>query len=265
MKEKILIAISDVVLTNILIQKLKQSKYRVYTALDGKDVLEKMKTLSPDLVLIDIVLSGKNGYDVLQEKSYDRIITKIPVIIVSNSGVPIQMRLIPSTPTIKDYIIKTHIEPNEVLEKIAKVFGDTYIPISDDGKSPIENTKKFSILWVEDDRLLGSILSKKFVESGYKLLKANDADEAFAFLSKETPDIIILDIFLPKANGFDILQRIRNDRKFQKVPIMMLTNMSKQSDIEKAKILGADKFLVKAAVSPDEIVAEIDSLIKRKS
>ena len=261
MKEKILLAISDVVLTNILVEKLKLSGYKIYTAQDGAEALEKMKTLSPDLVIIDVVLSGKNGYDVLQEKSYDRIITKIPVIIVSNSGVPIKMNLIPSSPTIKDYVIKTHIEPDEVLEKVEKVFGRTYIDPSINAGNPISGKK---VLWVEDDKLLSTILSKKFESTGYTLIRVDDGEKAFEYLTREMPDIIVLDIVLPKMNGLDVLQKIKMDEKFRNIPVIMLSNMSRQSDIEKANLLGAKKFMVKAAVSLDEIVAEVANLTTGK-
>lgn len=265
MKEKILLAISDVVLTNILVERLQQDGYKTYTAQDGKDALDKMKSLMPDLALIDIVLSGKNGYDVLQEKSFDRLITKIPVIIISNSGVPIKMRLIPSTPMIKDYVIKTHIEPDEVLEKIAKIFSRTYSPRATGSQtSKISSGTGKKVLWVEDDKLLSNILSKKFEVTGYSLTRVDDGDKAFEYLSKEIPDIIILDIILPKMNGLDVLQKIKMDERLRKIPVIMLSNMSKQSDIEKAKILGAQKFMVKAAVSLDEIVVEVASQIENK-
>ena len=265
MKEKILLAISDVVLMNILVEKLQQDGYKTYTAQDGKDALDKMKSLMPDLVLVDIVLSGKNGYDVLQEKSFDRFITKIPVIVISNSGVPIKMRLIPSTPMIKDYVIKTHIEPDDVLEKIAKIFSRKYTPkVVGDQTTKISNRTGKKILWVEDDKLLSNILSKKFENTGYSLTRVDDGDKAFEYLSKEIPDIIILDIILPKMNGLDVLQKIKMDERLRKIPVIMLSNMSKQGDIEKAKRLGAQKFMVKAAVSLDEIVTEVANQIENK-
>lgn len=261
MKEKILLAISDVVLTNILVERLRQVGYRVSVAIDGKDALKKMKELIPDLVLIDIVLSGKNGYDVLQEKSYDKFITKIPVIVVSNSGVPVKMKLIPSTPTIKDFIIKTHIEPNDVLEKIEKTFGRKYsYQTAEISTKNVNNIISKKILWVEDDKLLSTILTKKFETTEFSLVRVDDGEKAFEYLAKEIPDIIVLDIVLPKMNGLDVLQKIKMDEKFRKIPVIMLSNMSRQSDLEKAKLLGAQKFMVKAAVSLDEIVSEVTRL-----
>lgn len=257
MKEKILIALSDLKLTDTLSHLFREKGYAVSTARTGDDALEKMKTNKPDLVLIDHTLKGKNCYDVLEEKSLDRDITKIPVIVVSNSGAPLEMRRIPSTSSIKDYIVKAHVDSAEVFEKAEMVFGRVEVaPVTKDVR-PSAPTVGKKILWVEDDKFLSMILIKKFETSGHTVLKATNAEEAFVLLEKEIPDIIILDVLLPGQNGFDILQKIKMNDRLKKIPVMILSNMSKSSDTEKAKMLGANKFLVKAAVSLDEIVKEV--------
>ncbi len=260
MKEKILLALSDKNLTKILAEHLTKIGHTVESVNDGNEVIEKMKTVKPDLLLIDTVLPNKSGYDVLNEKSFDKAVTKIPVIIISNAGEPIQMRKIPSTPVIKDYIIKPHVDPEEVVEKIELAFGRDTSANKNKEKTTPKTGKK--ILWVEDDKLLGTILTKKIESSGYVLLKATNSHEALAFLQTEMPDLIMLDILLPGMNGFNILQQIKTNEKDRKIPVMILSNLNKQSDIEKAKLLGADKFIIKAAVSLGEIVEEIASLIK---
>ncbi len=262
MKEKILIALSDTNLATTSAQSFKKAGYTFEIVQNGKDVMNKMKIFKPDILIVDTVLPGKSGYDILNEKSFDREVTKIPVIIVSNSGSPIQMRQIPSTPMIKDYIVKSHVEPDEILEKINKVFGRGPITENNSTKpTSIGNGKK--ILWVEDDKLLSTILSKKFGDTGYKLLKASRGEEVFKFLETEVPDIIVLDLLLPEMSGFDILQKIKMNESLRKIPVIMLSNMSKQSDLDKAKFLGANKFIVKAAVSLDEIIREVEILTRR--
>lgn len=260
MNEKILIALSDINLTKVLMKKLIDAGFAVDNVTSGNEVVEKLKANASDLLLIDTVLPDKNGYDVLFQKSLDKDVTRIPVIIISNSGEPIQMKKIPSTPTIRDYVIKSHVEPDEVLEKVNKVFGkfvsNPEVNIARDASKKLKK-----ILWVEDDKLLSTILARKIESSGFSLLKANSSDEALRFLETETPDVIVLDIMLPGMNGMDILQKIKMEEKFRKIPIMMLTNLNRQSDIEKAKVLGANKFMVKAAASLDEILNAVSELI----
>ena len=260
MKEKILLALNDSNLIRAISEKLSKDGFDVNTVLNGNEIIPKLKSLKPDLLLIDVVFPDKSGYDILNEKSLDRDVTKIPVIIVSNSGEPIQMGKIPSTPMIRDYVIKAHVDPGEIVEKIEKVFGRAKIVETQDVAVPVLNGKK--VLWAEDDKLLSKILSKKIEASGFTLLKANNGEETFKFLETEVPDIIVLDILLPKMSGLDILQKIKTDDKFRNIPSIMLSNLNKQSDIDKAKVLGANKFMVKATVSLDEIISEINALIK---
>lgn len=261
MKEKILIALSDISLATRISQKLSSQGYTPLIAKTGQEALDEMQKSNPDLVLIDLILPGKNGYEVLTEKSFDRMITKIPVIIVSNTGAPIEMRKIPSTSSVKDYIIKAHVGVEDVIEKIAAVFG---YPIDTFNSKEIhdEAPKNKKILWAEDDKFLSTILLKKFESSGYSVMKVDNGDQALEVIQTTTPDIIVLDILLPGLSGFDILQKIHMQEKFRSIPVIMLSNMSKPSDIEKAKVLGAQKFLVKAAVSLDQIVKEVAALLK---
>jgi len=263
MKEKILIAMSDTSLATLISEYLEKNGYTISQVRDGQKALDEMRSQLPDLVLIDLSLSVKNGYEVLTEKSFDKIITKIPVIIVSNTGSPIEMRRIPSTKSVKDYIIKTHIEPEDVLRKIDEIF-EHPIDLKDQEKDIPRNTESSKkILWVEDDKFLSSILVRKFESSGYIVLKAKNSDEALEIIQNGTPDIIILDILLPGLSGFDILQKIKIQDKFKKIPVIILSNMSRPSDLEKAKILGTQRFLVKASVSLDQIIKEVATLTKR--
>ncbi len=94
------------------------------------------------------------------------------------------------------------------------------------------------------------------------MLKASNGEEALKLIEAETPDVIVLDIMLPGMDGFEILQKIKMNEKFRNIPAMMLSNLNKPTDIEKAKTLGAQKFLVKAAVSLDEIRREVDNLLQ---
>lgn len=265
-KEKVLIAISDPNLANLISAKFKQEGYSsVFTVSDGNQVLQEMRVKTPDIAIIDLVMPGKDGYDILNEKSFDRFITKIPVIVVSNSSMPVEVRRIPSTSSVKDYVVKTHVDPEEVFKKSEIVFGyaDRNTMVVPEKKKPIEKGPSRKVLWVEDDKLLGSILLKKFESYGHKVFRAENGNEALDYLKNEKPDIIFLDILLPDVDGFDVLQKIKMDDKLRSIPTVILSNMSKPSDKEKAKVLGADRYLVKAAASLDEIVKTVDVLTNK--
>src|ERR1039458_7672061 len=113
----ILIALSDTVLAESIAANAKTKGLRTITVEDGNVALSKMKELHPDLLISDVVLIGMDGYDLLSAKSFDKDITKIPVIVVSNMGMPIDMKRLP-TVGIREYFIKTHIDPVEVVDKV---------------------------------------------------------------------------------------------------------------------------------------------------
>lgn len=137
-----------------------------------------------------------------------------------------------------------------------------HIQNMDQQKNTEKITKPINIIWVEDDKFLSSILMKKFGVSGHNISLAKNSEETFDLLKKTKPDIFVLDISLPGESGFDILQKIRMGQDMKNTPVIVLSNTSKQSDIDKAKLLGAQKFLVKAAVSLDEIIKEVEILTK---
>jgi DNA-binding response OmpR family regulator len=249
----ILIALSDTALAQALVDKAKEKGMRAVMVENGNAALSDLRELAPDLFIVDTILPGKDGYDVLSEKSLDGKITRIPSFVVSNSGLPVDMKRLPNV-GIREYFIKTHVEPDEVIAKAADVLGIA--------PAPAAPKRRIKILWAEDDRFLSEILAKKFLSTGYELLKANNGTEALQLAQKETPDIVMLDIVMPDVNGFDVLQKLRMQDKFKSIPIIMLSNLSSAPDIEKSTKLGAQGFIVKAAVSLDEIVAQVEKLVK---
>jgi len=121
------------------------------------------------------------------------------------------------------------------------------------------------ILWIEDDKFLGNIVSKRMSEYKCEMFLAKSGDEAFTYLKqqKQPPHIIVLDLVLPGMSGFDILKNIRNDASLAEVPVIILSNLNQSSDVERTKILGAQKFIVKASASLDEIIKSIEALMVR--
>lgn len=114
-----------------------------------------------------------------------------------------------------------------------------------------------TVMWVEDDAFLSEIVARKLSSKQCTLLRANDADETFKMLKTAKPDIIMLDILLPGMNGYEILEKLKNDENTKDIPVIILSNFGQKSEVEKGLQLGAEKFLIKATLTLDEIVDEI--------
>lgn len=121
--KKILIVEDDPFLGDVLVQKLSNKNFDVRLIRDSMLAMKEMKDFMPDLVLLDILLPNLNGYEILEEKQKDKDIVDIPVIIISNSGQPVEISRALNL-GVKDYLIKALFDPEEVLEKVNKQIGD---------------------------------------------------------------------------------------------------------------------------------------------
>ncbi len=119
----------------------------------------------------------------------------------------------------------------------------------------------------EDDPLMSRMYERAFKLSGYDIEMAFDGDEAITKLEKmpTPPTVILLDIMMPKQNGFDVLRQIKLNEKLKKVPVIMLTNLAGQEDAEKALSLGAVLYLVKSQYDPKDIISKINEIITASS
>lgn len=258
--EKILIIEGDASFGGRLSKALQAEGYAVSLAMDGNKGLKALFDQLPHLVIVDVTLSGIDGYDILEKKQAEPLLAKIPVFLLSMQGLPINMRRVPSD-CIKEFIVAIHPDPTEIVVKVNRCFGRETGGKPTPAEVAAMNNGK-SILWVEDDKLIGSVLSKKLASSGFLLFLAKNGQEGLDHLKSSVPDAVVLDLLLPGMSGFDVLQEIRRSEATANIPVMILSNLSKKSDIERAKVLGAQKFIVKAAVSLDQIVAEVRDLCK---
>lgn len=118
-----------------------------------------------------------------------------------------------------------------------------------------------SILLIEDDPFLIDIYTTKFSEEGLSAEVASDGEMVFKKLEEKEPDLIVLDIVLPKIDGWEVLRKIRSSPKFKDLKVIILSNLSQKEEIEKGRDLGATKYLIKANFTPSEVVEEIKSLL----
>lgn len=123
---------------------------------------------------------------------------------------------------------------------------------------------KPTILLVEDDPFLSSVLRMKLEKESFKVVRASDGEEALNFLTEQSvkPDLILLDLILPKKNGFEVLETIRQDPLLEKLPVIIISNLGQPSDIERGKALGVIDYFIKARLSVEELVNKVKKQTK---
>jgi len=119
MAKKILIIEDEEIILGLLRKKLASEGYDVYTAKDGEAGLAKVREIEPDLVLLDVIMPKLGGFEVMEEIQKDKAITKTPVIIISNSGQPVEIDRAKKLGA-KDWLVKTEFDLEEVVGKVAK-------------------------------------------------------------------------------------------------------------------------------------------------
>ena len=122
MSKKILIIEDEEILMNLLQRKLIQEGYDVSIARDGDDGLESMRKNLPDLILLDILMPRVGGIEVMEEMQKDDSLKNIPVVIISNSGQPVEIDRAQQLGA-RDWLIKTEFDPQEVVDKVKKQIG----------------------------------------------------------------------------------------------------------------------------------------------
>ena len=122
MAKKILLIEAEEIMIHLLQRKLTQEGYEVSIAKDGVEGLEMMKEMKPDLILLDIVMPNKNGFEVMEEIQADETLKDIPIIVISNSGQPVEIDKAKKLGA-RDWLIKTEFDPQEVIEKVKKQIG----------------------------------------------------------------------------------------------------------------------------------------------
>ena len=121
----------------------------------------------------------------------------------------------------------------------------------------MDNSKKYKILLVEDDESLSNVYVTRFEAEGFDIRRAGNGEDALATAINYQPDIILLDIMMPKVDGFDVLDILKNTNKTKDLKIIMLSALSQEMDIDKATKLGADDYLIKSEVTIADVVEKI--------
>ena len=123
---------------------------------------------------------------------------------------------------------------------------------------------KAKILIIEDSEEFRKIYSDRFLFDGYEVLEAVDGEQGLLLMKKELPDLILLDIIMPKKDGFQVLREMMQDKELKDIPVIILSVLGAEEDIKKGLELGASDYTMKGLYSPNEILSKIRSLLARK-
>jgi DNA-binding response OmpR family regulator len=259
--KKILIIENDPTISDPLIAGFARMGYETFLSFDSNVVISGITQLHPDAIILDIAMEGVDGFSLFESLRAlpDPAIAATPVVVVSTTGDIAEIsRAIKLN--IKDYFLKTEFDPAVAITKVMRIFGDAHDGATiETSLSP--ETMETKVLIVEDDKFLRDLAVQKLEKEHLHVYAAMDGEQGVALAEEHAPSLILLDILLPGIDGFEVLKRIRANTMFDKTHVVMLSNFGQREDLERAFAAGADKFLVKANYTLDEIVQEVKKVL----
>jgi len=125
--------------------------------------------------------------------------------------------------------------------------------------------KMQKIIFIEDESALQKTFGEILKQEGYEVISALDGETGIRLAKTQKPDLILLDLVLPKINGFDVLGQLKKDEETKEIPVIVLTNLEGAEDIDRVLELGATTYLVKENYSLEEVVEKVRQTLKRYS
>jgi DNA-binding response OmpR family regulator len=120
-----------------------------------------------------------------------------------------------------------------------------------------------TILVADDEEDLRELVAYRLSRSGYNVIGAEDGQEALELAAERTPDLMVLDVMMPKLDGYELTRRVRAEAALRSIPVILLTARSQESDIDRGFEVGADDYL-KKPFNPDELVARVRAVLGRR-
>lgn len=127
----------------------------------------------------------------------------------------------------------------------------------------IQNLAKKKILFVEDDPVLSKMYKIKLEDAGYQVLIVDNGNTGLDVIAKESIDLLLLDIMMPQLSGIDMLSMVRESEENRDLPVIIITNLTGEAERQRAKELGVTDYLLKADLTPTQLLDKVNAVIGR--
>ncbi|MCL4490939.1 MAG: response regulator, partial [Nitrospirae bacterium] len=240
----ILVVEDDPATAEVLTLYLAQGGYRVAHAYSGEEALNRIRELKPFSVLLDVMLPGKDGWEILQELKSDPELKDIPVIISS----VIDNRELGFALGASDYLVKP-VDRITLLRKLEQLSFSTK-----------KTRKHINILCIDDHDDVLELLASILESSGYHVIAANSGHKGIEKAMAYKPDLIILDLMMPEVDGFEVAQTLKGNPATLDIPILILTAKDLTVD-DRLRLAGKiESFIQKSHFTKEDLLLYIKDL-----
>ena len=274
---RILVVDDDPMNVKLMVAILNREGYESLTAVDGAEALAQVRRHQPDLILLDVMMPGIDGYQVARELKADPTTATIPIIMITAldgtedkvCGLECGADEFLSKPVnsaellarVKSMLrLKQYQEQLQVRTRSQKSFSENTDPAPAAGVA----SRRQHVLLVEDCASDLRLLSGQIKDQSYAVSVAHDGEEALQRILAGGIDLVLLDIFLPGMDGFEVCQRLKESAMTRDIQVVLITCLKDLEGKIKGMELGADDYLVKP-VEGRELAARIKALLAKKS
>lgn len=243
-KKTILVIDDDPDAVYLLIENLNRNDFDILGALSGEDGLKAAVDLQPCVIFLDVIMPGINGWQVFHSLKNDPRTSQIPIIfltIIDNKALGLELGAF-------DYLMKP-LNAKEVERVLLRV-------------SDSSNKDKIRVQIIDDDPNFIEILKQNFSEMEFEVQSALDAETGLAMIRQNIPDILLLDIIMPKMNGLEVIEQLKQDEDLRSLPIIVISS----KDLTKKEHDQFNKSLIKVikkqGLAGEELSQEIRHLLE---
>lgn len=254
---KVLVVDDDPDIVQAIQIVLEAQDYRVITAANGEEGLERIRKEKPDVLVLDLLMPKKDGFAVVKELKEDPRFKRLPILILTSVREDASRRRYELETGVEldvdDYVEKP-IAPVELIKRVGNLVRRA-------------QGAPRKILIVDDDPDFVETTRMVLASQGYSVASASNGAEALDRLRTTKPDLIILDVIMPMKDGFMTCEELKKNPEYKDIPILMLTSLSQKMpetniSMQQGLMLEADDFVDKP-VSPTELLARVSRLLRR--
>ena len=246
-KGRVLVVDDEPDIVSVIREYLEREGYETLTAYDGKEAVKMALENKPDVITLDLMMPEMDGFEVIERLKEDERTKDIPIIIISVISA-MKDKKKTFRLGVADYITKPLTS-----KRLALSIDEIQRWINGDKKSR-------KILIVDDEPDIVRVVEESLSKEGYQTFKACDGEEALNIAHKESPDLIITDIGMPKMDGFELIKRLKEDGQTKNIPVIVLTIRDLEPDRVHALGLGVQEYLTKPFFG-DHLVAKIEEIL----
>ena len=223
---------------------IESAGYRVEIARNGADALDMAKRLHPHVITLDLILPGKDGWQVMKELKRHPLCKHIPIIIVSI----IDEKNLGFSLGAVEYFVKP-VNREDLVRALDRVH-----------MLPSRDEKKPSVLVIDDDRAATDLVQVILENEGYKVLTAHDGADGVGMAVREHPDVVLLDLLMPEMSGFAVAQQLRQIPATRAIPIIVLTSMEVDDEVQAQLGNTVAGLMSKARFTKKDLLREITNI-----